>query len=87
MSKLPKPLRDYVLALPTKPETKTASGLYLPQNAQEKSEEATVKAIGKDVKEVNVGDTISYKSYSTIEKKIGNDAYILVREEDIAAIN
>lgn len=87
MSKLPKPLRDYVLASPIVAEAKTAGGIILPDSAKEKSEDAVVKAVGKDVKEVKVGDTISYKSYSTIEKKVGSDTYILVREEDIAAVN
>jgi chaperonin GroES len=87
MSKLPRPLRDYVLARPVEAEKKTASGIIIPDSATEKSEDAVVKAVGKDVKEVKVNDVISYKAYSTIEKKVGNDKYILVREEDIAAVN
>jgi chaperonin GroES len=83
---LPKPLRDYVLAQPAEAQTKTKSGIILPDSAAEKSEEAVVKAIGKDVKEVKVGDHITYKSYSTTEKKVGNDKYILVKEEDIVAV-
>ena len=85
--KLPKPLRDYVLAQPTEVQIKTKSGIILPDNAAEKSEEAVVKAIGKDVKEVKIGDQIIYKSYSTTEKKIDNNKYILVKEEDIMAVN
>jgi chaperonin GroES len=79
------PLRDYILARPVKAETKTASGLYIPENSAEKSNDAVVKAIGKDVKDIKVNDVITYKSYSTIELKAGADELILVKEEDVAA--
>ena len=79
------PLADYVVAVAEAAETKTASGLYLPGNAQEKPKVAKVLAVGKDAKQVKVGDRIIYKSYSTTEVKIGSDDYILVKEEDILA--
>jgi chaperonin GroES len=79
------PLADYVVAAQEEAETKTASGLYLPGNAQEKPKVAKVLAAGKDVKQVKVGDRIVYKSYSTTEIKMGTDEYILVKEEDILA--
>lgn len=80
-----KPLADYVVAQSEEPETKTASGLYLPGNAQEKPKVAKVLACGKDVKQVKTGDKIIYKSYSTTDVKVGNEDYILVKEEDILA--
>jgi len=79
------PLADYVVAQAEAAETKTASGLYLPDNAQEKPKIAKVLAIGKAVKHVKVGDRILYKSYSTTDVKVGSDEYILVKEEDILA--
>lgn len=79
------PLADYVVAQSEEPETKTASGLYLPDNAQEKPKTAKVLAVGKDVKNVKVSDKIIYKSYSTTEVKLGQDEYILVKEEDVLA--
>lgn len=79
------PLADYVVAEAEKAETKTASGLYLPDNAQEKPKIAKVLAVGKDVKQVKSGDRIIYKSYSTTDVKMGTDDYILVKEEDILA--
>ncbi|HVU59305.1 MAG TPA: co-chaperone GroES [Candidatus Saccharimonadales bacterium] len=79
------PLADYVVAQEEKPETKTASGLYLPDKAAEKPKIAKVLAAGKDVKQVKADDRIVYKSYSTTEVKIGSDEYILVKEEDILA--
>jgi chaperonin GroES len=85
MSAKIQPLADYVVAVSEEPETKTASGLYLPDKAAEKPKVAKVVAIGKDVKQVKVGDRIIYKSYSTTDVKVGSDEYILVKEEDVLA--
>ena len=79
------PLADYVVAQAEEAQAKTASGLYLPDNAQEKPKVATVLAVGKTVKQVKAGDKIIYKSYSTTDVKLGRDEYILVKEEDILA--
>jgi chaperonin GroES len=79
------PMADYVVAQAEEPATKTASGLYLPDNAQEKPKVAKVLAIGKDVKQVKVGDRIIYKSYSTTDIKLASEEYILVKEEDVLA--
>jgi chaperonin GroES len=79
------PLADYVVAQAEEAATKTASGLYLPGNAQEKPKVAKVVAVAKDVKNVKVGDRIIYKSYSNTDVKVGADEYILVKEEDVLA--
>jgi len=79
------PLADYVVAQSEEPETKTASGLYLPEKSAEKPKTAKVVAVGKDVKQVKVGDRIIYKSYSNTDVKVGADEYILVKEEDVLA--
>jgi len=79
------PLADYVVAQQEEAETKTASGIYLPDKAQEKPKIAKVLAVGKDVKQVKTGDRIIYKSYSTTDVKVGSLDYILVKEEDILA--
>ncbi len=79
------PLADYVVAQQEEAETKTASGLYLPEKAAEKPKVAKVLAVGKEVKQVKVGDRIIYKSYSTTEVKLGSDDYILIKEEDLLA--
>jgi len=79
------PLADYVVAQAEEAESKTASGLYIPGGAQEKPKIAKVLATGKEAKNVKSGDRIIYKSYSTTEVKVGNDEYILVKEEDILA--
>ena len=80
-----KPLSDYVVATVEAAETKTASGFYLPDSAQEKPKTAGVIAVGPDVKQVKIKDQIVYKSYSPTELKIGNTEYILVKEEDVLA--
>jgi len=79
------PLADYVVSQAEAAQSKTASGLYLPNNAQEKPKIAKVLAIGDNVKLVKVGDKILYKSYSTTDVKVGTEEYILVKEEDILA--
>lgn len=79
------PLADYIVAVGEAAATKTASGLYLPENSAEKPKTAKVVAVGKDAKQVKVGDRIVYKSYSTTEVKVGTDEYILVKEEDVLA--
>lgn len=79
------PLGDYVVAQQEEAKSQTASGLYLPDNAAEKPKTAKVVAVGKDAKQVKVGDRIVYKSYSTTEVKLDKDEYILVKEEDILA--
>lgn len=80
------PLADYVVAVNEEAASKTASGLYLPDNAKEKPKTAKVVACGPKVKEVKAGDRIIYKSYSTTDVKVGADEYLLVKEEDILAM-
>ena len=79
------PLADWVVAEQEEAVTKTASGLYLPDKAAEKPKIAKVSKVGKNVKEIKVGDRIVYKSYSTTEVKVDTKEYILVKEEDILA--
>lgn len=79
------PLADYVVAVAEEAESKTASGLYLPEAAKEKPKTAEIVAVGKAVRELKEGARIIYKSYSTTEVKVGGTEYILVREEDVLA--
>lgn len=80
------PLAEYVVAQLEAAETKTASGIYLPEAAAEKPKTAKVVAVGKKVADVKVGDRILYKSFSATEVKFEGQEYILVEEEDILAI-
>ncbi len=79
------PLGDYVVAQAEAADSKTASGIYLPSNAQEKPKTAKVVAVGPAAKQVKVGDRIVYKSYANTDVKVGQDEYILVKEEDVLA--
>ena len=79
------PLGDYIVAQGEEAETKTASGLYIPEGAQEKPKTAKVVAVGPLAQQVKAGDRIVYKSYSTTDVKVGRDEYILVKEEDVLA--
>lgn len=83
MSSPIKPLGDRVVAVREQVPEKTASGLYLPDNAKEKPVLAKVEAVGPDAKSVKPGDKILYKEYSTTEIKIDGTEYLLVKEEDI----
>lgn len=79
------PLDDRIVAQQLEAQTKTASGLYLPDSAQEKPKAAKVVAVGKNVKDVKVGDQIIYKEYSATEVKVDSDKYLIVKEEDVLA--
>lgn len=79
------PLADRVVAVKEKAQSKTASGLYLPDSAKEKSSIAVVEAVGPDVKTLKKGDRIVYKEYSTTELKVNGTEYLLVKEEDVLA--
>lgn len=83
MSSPIKPLGDRVVAVREQAQEKTASGLYLPDNAKEKPVLAKVEAVGPEVKSVKKGDKILYKEYSTTEIKIDGTEYLIVKEEDI----
>jgi chaperonin GroES len=80
-----RPLGDNIVAQAEEAASKTASGLYIPDSATEKPKIAKVVAIGKDVKELKVGDRIVYKTYSTTDVKVGSDEFIIVKEEDVLA--
>lgn len=80
-----KPLSDRVVAVRVEAAEKTASGLYLPDNAKEKPVLAEVKAVGPEAKSVKVGDKIIYKEYSTTELRHDGVEYLIVKEEDILA--
>ena len=84
------PLSDRVLVEPQEAETKTASGLYIPDSAKEKPQQGKVVAVGKGKKDhdmtVNVGDLVLYGKYSGNELKYEGSDYLIMREEDILAI-
>ncbi len=80
-----KPLGKRVLIKPKPSEEKTKGGIYIPDSAKEKTKEGTVKAIGKDVGLVGVGDSVMYESFAGTELKIGGEDYLIMEEKDILA--
>lgn len=86
MSKVPiSPLGERIVAKSIEAESKTASGLYLPDSAKEKSKVAEVLVIGDKVKSVKAGDKIIFKEYSSDEVKIDGTEYLIIKEEDVLA--
>lgn len=85
-----KPLADRVLVEPQQAETKTASGIIIPDNAKEKPQKGTVVAVGKGTKDepttVKVGDSVLYGKYAGTELKLEGTDYLIMRESDILAI-
>lgn len=85
-----KPLSDRVLIEPMAAETKTASGIYIPDTAKEKPQRGKVIAVGKGTKKhemtVKNGDTVLYGKYAGTELKLEGTDYLIMREEDILAI-
>lgn len=81
------PLNDRVLVEAKIAEEKTASGLYIPQTAQEKTQIAIVVAIGDDEEiKVKVGDEILYDKYSGTQVKLEGKEYLILSASDILAI-
>lgn len=85
-----KPLSDRVLIEPIAAETKTASGIFIPDTAKEKPQQGTVVAVGNGSKDhtmtVKIGDTVLYGKYSGTDLKLEGKDYLIMREDDILAI-
>ncbi|MFH0929988.1 MAG: co-chaperone GroES [Candidatus Moraniibacteriota bacterium] len=81
------PLGENVLIEPMEVDTKTASGIVLPDASGEKPQEGKVIATGEDKKiKVKPGQKVIYSKYSGNEIKVKNKEYLLVKNEDILAI-
>ena len=85
-----KPLADRVLVEPMAAETKTASGIIIPDNAKEKPQKGKIVAVGNGTNDekmtVSVGDTVLYGKYAGTELKFEGQDYLIMRESDILAI-
>ena len=85
-----KPLADRILVKQVAAETKTAGGLYIPETAQEKTQQATVEAVGpgteKEKITVKVGDKILYDKYAGTTIKIDGEDYLIVKNSDLIAV-
>jgi len=90
-----RPLHDRVIVKRLDQETKTASGIVLPEAAAEKPDQGKVLAVGngkilEDGKvralDVKVGDTVLFGKYSGQTVKVDGEEVLVMREEDIMAI-
>jgi len=88
------PMAGYVLVEPAQAEAKTASGIYLPENNDEKPQHGTVLAVGgsvweSGVKEVKAPvkpkDQVIYSKWGGKEVKIGDVEYQFLKFDDILA--
>lgn len=89
------PLFSYVLIKPVQGDTKTASGIIIPDSAKEKPQMGEIIAVGEgfgseDGREnkmiVKVGQKVMYKKWGGNEVKIDGEEMLLVEQKDIMAI-
>ena len=89
------PLFDNVLIRPLEAETKTASGIIIPDSAKEKPQIGEIVAVGpgkitpkgeKEVMVVSVGQKVMYKKWAAQEVKIEGEELLLAEQKDILAI-
>ncbi|MDO8425580.1 MAG: co-chaperone GroES [bacterium] len=90
-----KPLHDHVVVKPSSEETVTKSGIVLPDTAKEKPEQGKVVAVGpgkvlssgqRAPMSVQVGDLVLFKKYSPDEIKVGDEEFLVIKDEDILAV-
>ena len=84
-----KPLADRVLVEPKEAETKTASGLYIPDTAKEKPQQGVVIAVGPGKKEgpmeLKAGDVVLYGKYAGTEVSYEDKKYLIMKQSDVLA--
>jgi chaperonin GroES len=90
-----KPLEDRVLIKPIEAETKTASGIFLPESAKEKPIRGTIVATGpgklldngERIKpSVKKGDTVVFGKYAGTEIEIKNIKHLIMRESELLGL-
>ena len=90
-----KPLADRVLIAPSAADTKTASGIIIPDSAQEKPMQGKILAVGSGARDdsgklqpldVKEGDTVLFGKWSGTEVKIDGKDLLIMKESDIMGI-
>ena len=80
------PLGSRVLIKPLEQDSKTSSGLYLPETAKEKPQTGLVVAVGDDEEiKLKVNDKILFAKYSGSEFKLDGTEYLLLEANDVLA--
>jgi chaperonin GroES len=65
---------------------RTSGGIYVPETAKEKPQRGTVRAVGKDVKNLKVGDQVLFDKYSGSKLKIDDEDCLILKEEDVLGV-
>ncbi|MSR29448.1 MAG: co-chaperone GroES [Phycisphaerales bacterium] len=91
-----RPLGDKLLVKRDEAQTKTDSGIFLPENAKDKPKQGKVIALGSGILNkdtgkympftVKKGDTVLFTTYSGTEVKIDGDTYLIMTEEDVLGV-
>ena len=90
-----RPLHDRVIVKRIDSETKTASGIVIPDNAAEKPDQGEVLAVGPGKKNddgkvvplnVAVGDRVLFGKYSGQTVKVEGDELLVMKEDDLFAV-
>ena len=90
-----RPLHDRVIIKRLDQESKTASGIIIPDAAAEKPDQGEVLAVGPgqrddsgklNAPDVKVGDRVLFGKYAGQTVKVGSDELLVMREEDIMAV-
>lgn len=90
-----KPIQDRVLVKRLEEETKTAGGIYIPDNHKEKPARGEVVAVGNGYRlangdtralEVKTGDKVIFGKFSGTEVKVGTDSFLIMKEDEILGV-
>jgi chaperonin GroES len=90
-----RPLQDRVLIRRVEPETKTAGGIFIPDNVQEKPMEGEVVAVGPGARgedgklrpmELKPGDRVLFGKWSGTEVKLVGEELMIMKESDIMGV-
>jgi chaperonin GroES len=80
------PLGDRVFITYTEEMERTAGGIYVPESAKEKPQRGSVQAVGKEVKNLKIGDQVLFDKYSGSKLKIDDEDCLILKEEDVLGI-
>ena len=84
-----KPMDDRILVLPLEEESKTESGIIIPDSAKEKPTMGEVIAVGSDEdlqEKVKVGDKVLYAKYGGEDISFDGKEYKIIMRADILAV-
>lgn len=82
-----KPRKKNVVGKRVKPKAMSDSGrLHLPEKALERTQLIKIIAIGSDIKDCKVGDTIAVGQYTGYDFDIKSEEFVIILEKDILAV-